>query len=51
MLVVSLNTTQSILVVSGVGGDSATMSISDETITTSAGVWTKESNSAFDEEW
>ncbi len=50
MLAVKLNTRQCILTVSG--GMSGTLNIDDEnTITSSSSVWTKESNSVWDEEW
>ena len=49
VVVVKINTTHSILTLSG--GDSGTMSINETEITNTSGVWTKENNSVWDEEW
>jgi hypothetical protein len=49
LLVVRLNTTHSILTVSG--GASGSLGISEETISDQGAVWTKESTNIFDEEW
>lgn len=49
VLVVRLNTTHSILTVSG--GLEGTMSINEETISEPSSVWTKENNSVWDDEW
>ena len=49
MLAVKLNTRQCILTVSG--EVTGTLNISESEITSTSGVWTKESKSIWDDEW
>ena len=48
--VIKLLTSKSLLLTLS-GGESGTMSINESEITNTSGVWTKENNSVWDEEW